>query len=200
MPPSHSDGRLEAATLGASPGRYGAGTDAGEARSPLHPLRPSEDGRLASPGRPSLHQHHRNGGGRKSQKVGGPPPQTTPPAARCRDARQRGVSAAPPGCPAAGRQPPGTRSHQTAPGRAAPPDPTTHTAPPWWTCCRRGGPKRLPQQRGRRNAPARRGTALGTEPLPQGCGPGAAAAGGDGAGTERALKGNLPRAAPLPAS
>lgn len=203
VPPSHSDGSLTATTPGAPPGRHGAGADAGEALNPPSipsAPAPNEDGRVASrEGRLAI-STTATAEAERARKEAAPPPQTTPPAARRRDARQRGVSAVPPGCPAAGRQPPGPRSHRTAPSRAAPPGPATHTAPPWWTCCPRGGPKRLPQQRERRNAPARHGTALGMEPLPQGCGPGAAAAGGDGAGTERALKGNLPGAAPLPAS
>lgn len=171
---------------------------------PLHPLRPSaQRGRTCCvPGRPPRHQHHRNGGGRKSQKGGGPPSTNHPsrcPSPGCPTTRGERCPA---GLPRSGKTAPGPPlpSDCTAPHRAAPPGPATHTAPPWWTCCPRGGPKRLPQQRERRNAPARHGTALGMEPLPQGCGPGAAAAGGDGAGTERALKGNLPGAAPLPAS
>lgn len=45
-----------------------------DARSIPSTPAPSEDGRVASPGRPPRHQYHRNGGGRKSQKGGGPPP------------------------------------------------------------------------------------------------------------------------------
>lgn len=152
VPPSHSDGRLEAATPGAPPGRHGAGTDAGEARSPLHAQRGRTrrvPRKAASPSAPPQRRRQKE---RESRRPPSANHSSRCPLPGCPTSR---VSATPPGCPAAGSQPPGTRSHRTAPGRAAPPGPVTHTAPPWWTCCRRGGPKRLPQQRGRRNAPAR---------------------------------------------
>lgn len=95
---------------------------------------PNEDGRVASrEGRLAI-STTATAEAERARKEAAPPPQTTPPAARRRDARQRGVSAVPPGCPAAGRQPPGPRSHRTALHRTAPRRP----APPL-TLLRLGG-------------------------------------------------------------
>lgn len=130
VPPSHSDGSLTATTPGAPPGRHGAGADAGEALNPPSipsAPAPNEDGRVASrEGRLAI-STTATAEAERARKEAAPPPQTTPPAARRRDARQRGVSAVPPGCPAAGRQPPGPRSHRTAPSRAAPPGRPRHS-------------------------------------------------------------------------